>query len=122
MKIRSTQELSPTPSLVREKREKNSGQDGFQRSFDQESRREKERKPEDIEKEVLAEMERFREDSQATVHGLTATAEHDGPGLKVVLKDGNGTIIRQLTGEEFLKLREAVEQVAARGKLLDQKL
>lgn len=122
MKVRMTQDLTPTAPLVRERREKNSGQEGFQRAFDQERRQKKERDPEEVEKEVQAEVLRFREDAQSVANGLTASAEQDGPGLKVVLKDGSGTVIRQLTGEEFLKLREAVEQIATRGKILDQKL
>lgn len=122
MKVRMTQDLTPTAPLVRERREKNSGQEGFQRAFDQERRQKKERDPEEVEKEVQAEVLRFREDAQSVANGLTASTEQDGPGLKVVLKDGSGTVIRQLTGEEFLKLREAVEQIATRGKILDQKL
>lgn len=55
-------------------------------------------------------------------NSLRAQAEGSGPGLKVILKDGSGAVIRQMTGEEFLKLREQAKSDAqARGKILDQK-
>lgn len=53
--------------------------------------------------------------------GLNATMEGQGPGLRVTLKDGRGAIVRQFTGEEFIRLREAA-QGASRGRLLDKKL
>lgn len=65
----------------------------------------------------------FAADSQARVNGLTADKIGSGPGLKVILKDGTGRIIRQMTGEEFIRLREIVsEEGPSRGKILDQKL
>jgi hypothetical protein len=68
-------------------------------------------------------LQSFKTDAAAQEHGLSATAEGSGPGLKIHLKDCNGTVLRQFSGEEFLKLREATTPVAGlRGKLLDQKL
>ena len=55
--------------------------------------------------------------------GLDASVSGQGPGLKVTLKDVNGSVVRQFTGEEFLKLRQASRRDGTqRGKILDQKL
>jgi hypothetical protein len=75
-------------------------------------------------------LESFKTDAAAQASGLSATAEGSGPGLKVSVKDCNGTTLRQFSGEEFLRLREAANGPAPgalptglrRGKLLDQKL
>ncbi|OFZ81704.1 MAG: hypothetical protein A2583_12250 [Bdellovibrionales bacterium RIFOXYD1_FULL_53_11] len=65
----------------------------------------------------------FTEDAQNRANGLHADKLGSGPGLKIVLKDGTGTVIRQLTGEEFLKVREAADKDGrVHGKILDQKL
>lgn len=96
------------------------GQDDSRQESDAERR-----KPtfEVTEAEVRSAIEGFSQDAQAQAFGLTAAQEGEGPGLRVVLKDGHGAVIRQLTGEEFIKIREKVaEQKATRGKILDQKL
>jgi hypothetical protein len=68
-------------------------------------------------------VDAFQKDDQARVSGLQASMIGQGPGLRVILKDGSGAIVRQFTGEEFVKLREAVSKDGrARGKILDQKL
>lgn len=72
--------------------------------------------------DVQAAVNAFHADMQTQTNGLTAAIEGTGPGLKVVLKDGSSAIIRQFTGEEFLKLREVVSNGKTRGKILDQKL
>ncbi len=65
----------------------------------------------------------FQADALAQANGLSASMEGAGPGLRVVLKDGGGVVVRQLTGEEFLKLRQATSKdQKSRGKILDQKL
>ena len=51
--------------------------------------------------------------------GLGAKAVGSGPGLKVLLKDSSGGVIRRLTGEEFLRLRQSLRPAA--GKILDRK-
>ena len=56
----------------------------------------------------------FATELQNQTAGLSASMSGQGPGLKVVLKDGSGAVIRQPTGEEFLKLREAATQGATR--------
>ena len=72
---------------------------------------------------VEAAIEAFQADNQTRANGLAAEKIGNGPGLKVVLKDGTGAVIRQFTGEEFLKVREALSKTSAgRGKILDQKL
>jgi len=64
-------------------------------------------------------VESFSKDSQ----GLHAQVSGQGLGLKVTLTDGSGAVVRQLTGEEFVRLREAAgTDTRARGKILDQKL
>ncbi|MBI2712290.1 MAG: hypothetical protein HYX41_05455 [Bdellovibrio sp.] len=65
----------------------------------------------------------FLTDKQTQANGLSATIDGHGPGLKVVLRDGNGIVVRQLSGQEFLKLRRSVSKEApVSGKILDQKL
>ena len=75
---------------------------------------------------VLDAIEGFKRDIDADQNGLNAVPQGHGPGLRVLLKDGKGTVIRQWTGEEFLKLREAAgqsqEKEPGSGKILDQKL
>lgn len=68
-------------------------------------------------------VQAFGADPQTQASGISAATEGNGPGLRVVVKDAGGGVIRQFTGEEFLKLREAVaSDKKGRGKLLDQKL
>ena len=77
------------------------------------------------EKNVQEAIEGFSKDIHADSNGLKATASGQGPGLKVILKDGSGAVIRQWSGEEFLKLRKAASNDSGdpkRGKILDQKL
>lgn len=75
------------------------------------------------EEKVKAAMLSFDKDAQAKANGLHVDQQGVGPGLKVVLKDESGRVIRQFTGEEFLKMREAVHHGdTKRGKILDQKL
>jgi len=61
----------------------------------------------------------FQTESKSQQHGLQANLS---PGLKVVLSDINGNVIRQFEAAEFLKLRTGGKQdTRGRGKLLDQK-
>ena len=71
--------------------------------------------------EVLATaVDAFSHDDAVTANGLSAALEGKGPGLRVTLTDGRGAVVRQFTGEEFLRLREAAT-VTKRGSLLDKK-
>lgn len=79
----------------------------------------------DIEKIEKA-LEWFAKDAQAQANGLTADKDGRGPGLRVILKDSGGKVIRSLTPGEFLKLQESqtnptVETVRMSGKILDRK-
>ena len=61
----------------------------------------------------------FEKEAQSQQHGLHASIT---PGLRVVLSDVNGNVIRQLGAQEFLKLRQIGSgDSRGRGKLLDQK-
>lgn len=127
MKIRPTNEVLSFSNRVREKTDAGDSHHGghggnFQDQLDQ-------KKDEDLEKiqvtdkEITDAMDSFTHDQQAQLNGLKAEAMGKGPGLKVVLKDGSGAVIRQMTGEEFLKLRKTVKDGTAKvGKILDQKL
>ncbi|MEN9722791.1 MAG: hypothetical protein RJB38_777 [Pseudomonadota bacterium] len=62
----------------------------------------------------------FQIEAASQNHGLSAAV---GPGLRVVLSDVNGTVIRQFEPAEFLRLRKSgAKDSRGRGKLLDQKL
>jgi len=76
-------------------------------------------KAEDIENAIEA----FQADQQTQANGLNASVIGTGPGLRVILKDESGSIVRKLTGEEFIRLRESsFRDSRIRGKILDQKL
>lgn len=71
---------------------------------------------------VGAAIQAFQRDQQARANGLQAEMNGKGPGLRVVLKDGSGAIVRQFTGEEFLQMQEAAKQGQSRGRILDRKI
>lgn len=71
--------------------------------------------------EVTAAVEKFAGDEAALAAGITAQPQGSGPGLRVVLKDSAGGILRSVTGEEFLKLRQAANSGQKSGRILDQK-
>ena len=70
---------------------------------------------------VNAAMLTLQSDQQTRAQGIEAEVQGTGPGLKIVLKDGSGATIRSLSGEEFLRLREATHDVRIAGKIIDQK-
>ncbi len=74
----------------------------------------------EAEAKVFAATLELANDDGITAHGLIPEVQGTGPGLRVTLKDGRGAVVRQFTGEEFLRLREAA--TGNRGKLLDKKL
>lgn len=75
--------------------------------------------PENLEQAV----EDFQKDQQVQNNGIQASVEGQGPGLKVVLKDAQGGVLKALSGEDFLKLRSSVLKISGKsGKILDQKL
>ncbi len=71
--------------------------------------------------DVDAAIEKFSGDETLIANGLTAESVGAGPGLKVVLKDASGGVLRSVSGEEFLKLREAANAGRKSGRILDQK-
>lgn len=66
-------------------------------------------------------MDAFGGDQTNQSNGISASLEGNGPGLKVILKDAGGGVLRAVSGEEFLKLKEAVSQGKRSGRILDQK-
>ncbi|MBI3534324.1 MAG: hypothetical protein HY072_02385 [Deltaproteobacteria bacterium] len=68
-------------------------------------------------------LQSFKDELRIQSKELEASLISSQLGLKVVLKDGTGAIVRQFSGEEFLKLREAATlDTRSRGKILDKKL
>ncbi len=64
----------------------------------------------------------FQSESKNQQHGLNAALSGNSPGLRVVLSDINGNVIRQFEADEFLRLRASGNSdTRGRGKLLDQK-
>jgi hypothetical protein len=122
VKVTSLTEALRFAGIVREKKDQRDGQGQPQQQQHQKSR-DQETGREVSGNEIDEAIASFQKDAQASSNGLTATATGQGFGLRVVLKDGSGAVIRQLTGEEFVKLREAASQQSRpRGKILDQKL
>jgi hypothetical protein len=126
MKVGPTTESIRYLKSVHEKRE--AGDDSGHRSGqqqDQQSSEQHEQSGSDVfevtDEKVGSAIDAFRRDTQAQARGLSAEMMGKGPGLRVTLKDGSGAIVRQFTGEEFLKLREATAGRAS-GKILDQKI
>jgi len=64
----------------------------------------------------------FTSNEMNLTHGISASQDGSGPGLKVTLKDSSGGVLRSVSGEEFLKLREAIHSGAKSGRILDQKV
>ena len=78
----------------------------------------------ELRQKIDAEIERFAREDMSKTNGIRAQREGEGPGLKVCLKDAGGTVIRRMSGEEFLQIRSqgAAPAIAGRGRLLDRKL
>ena len=129
MRIVGSSAVYVSPALPDSVRAKRDGQGGGgrqpgQQNKDQQNQDKKDDAgaPADV-GQVRAAVEGFERELAAAAQGLQASVTGHGPGLKVVLKDGTGGVVRQFSGEEFLKLREAASSCgeARRGKLLDQK-
>lgn len=115
---------TPIPSFDRI-RTAESGRDAPKRDSHDSSQKKDEPEDEtefsDIAKETLANaVQSFGQDTAVSANGLSAEVAGKGPGLRVTLKDGRGAVVRQFTGEEFLRLREAAG--TGRGSLLDKKI
>lgn len=124
LKINPLSDASRYVSIVREKRDGQGG-DSPPNQYQQqrEKKKDDDQKPEVNENTVGQAVQSFKSDTLAQANGLDASMEGNGPGLRVVLKDGTGSVVRQFTGEEFVRLREAASSDGTkRGKILDRKL
>lgn len=126
MKIQSLFNNVGYSSQVREKKDDSSSrqnQSGSQNSNHQQNSKDRDRTDSPDPQLVSDAVGAFQADLQAQANGLSATLENEGPGLKVILTDKAGGIVRRLTGEEFLRLRDAASpESKTSGKLLDRKL
>ena len=107
-------------SLKNQDKREGAGQNAYERQ-----QKKKDQDPEEVpvtDETVQDAINAFGADSMNQSSGLSASMEGHGPGLKVVLKDGNGGVLRSVSGEEFLKLREAIASGARSGRILDQKV
>jgi hypothetical protein len=102
-------------------KEGGAGQNAFERQQKKDS---EQKKFEEVvnDETVQNAIEAFASDELNKTSGIVAVAEGTGPGLKVVLKDGSGGLLRSVSGEEFLKLHEAAVQGNRSGRLLDRKV
>jgi hypothetical protein len=113
---------------IQEKHEDAGNAGGGNSSSGQQNPEKKETPPEQLtqtheptEKEVIEAIEKFQHDAVQT-SGLKAETVGAGPGLRVVLKDINGSVVRQFSGGEFVRLRDSSAQDGRkRGRLLDKK-
>ena len=123
MKVTSFRETVAALNSVREKQDADGGNARQQHEQQQKRKEAPEEEIEVTEEKVGAAIDAFAKDAGTQANHLNATMSGQGPGLRVVLKDGSGAVVRQLTGEEFLKLREAASMdTKPRGRLLDRKL
>lgn len=128
MKLKSTESTQPIFSnvdRVHEKRNAEGFSDEFKRQNQDDQKKQKQEEPNKkvnvTDQEVHQALETFG--NQKLSQELDATAQGSGQDLKVMLKDKNGKLIRQMTGAEFVDLKQTLEkQGAAIGKMLDQKL
>jgi len=72
-------------------------------------------------------IELFSHDQQAQQNGLSAAVAGKGPGLRVILKDSEGHVVRALSPTEFVVLQSEAkvtptEVTKGVGKLLDRKV
>ncbi len=121
MRVVSLSETFRPFNQVREKADA----DGNSRNQHQEQnqKRQEREEHEASAKDVDQAIQSFDGDARNRALGLKAVREGTGPGLRVVLKDGYGAVVRQFTGEEFLRVREAASlDGKGRGRILDQKL
>ena len=74
---------------------------------------------EDVRQAIGQFQTQLERDHLSAVH---AEAEGTGPGLRVLLKDSEGKLLKAMTGTEFVKMREHdVVEPPKKGKILDRK-
>tara|TARA_Y100000590_G_scaffold339092_1_gene386509 strand:- start:3830 stop:4180 length:351 start_codon:yes stop_codon:yes gene_type:complete len=100
---------------------KKDAQDSFKEHLEQEQKKQdsEPEKKELSEEELTDAIENFESAKFAKERGIHASVT---PGLRVVLSDSQGKQIRQMSGEEFLDLRTAVQEQVSQGKLIDKKI
>jgi hypothetical protein len=98
------------------------GRDQYTRQQKREDEGQENESPEERQAKFEDAVQSFQDDPQAQAAGLSAQAEGNGPGLRVVVKNAAGGVVREFTGEEFLRIREAVSGEKHPGKLLDRKI
>jgi hypothetical protein len=107
---------------ARAEKDGGNGRDQYMRQQKKDGDGEEKSSPEDQKRKMEQALQSFKDDPQTLASGISAEAEGSGLGLRVIVKDASGGVIRQFTGDEFMKLREAVGQdQKGRGRLLDQK-
>ena len=125
MNIKSNSSITQIFARVTEKSTDKQGGAGQQAYERQQKKDQNEPEFEATIEEVSAAIEKFVGDEATMTAGITAQitsqGEGTGPGLRVVLKDPSGGVLRSVSGEEFLKLREAINSGRKSGRLLDQK-
>ncbi len=112
-----------TPSYIYSKKEPPSETSGSesQKSFSEEKHEHNQKKKNPDYQEILEAKDIFEKNGSIQGHGITATIENRA-GLTVILKDKNGYHIRQLSGEEFVTLKESnATELKIPGKIFDQK-
>ncbi|MGE4232327.1 MAG: hypothetical protein AB7F43_03270 [Bacteriovoracia bacterium] len=97
--------------------------DGSNQKFQENQNQEKDnqrQKPAD--KQVVEKaIEELNNDSDFQSTGIKAQLKEDKEGISVHMASKDGQIIKILTGEEFLRLRNGSTETPTRGKILDQK-
>lgn len=123
MKIYNFPQVSAVGSRVKERdgdKQEGAGKNAYQQN------KKDQQKEDNQPSEFQVQVEDVQNAIEALNHtevetGVHATVEGDGPGLKVKLTDGAGGVLRTVSGEEFLKLREAISGGKVPGKILDKK-
>ena len=121
VKLGSVHETIRSLETVRDRPDRHDQNQGRKQQKDSEKKKEEKPSFQVTEQKVVDAISAFQSDEQNRANGLNASVTGQGPGLKVVLKDGRGAVVRQFTGEEFVQLREAARDGRPRGKILDQK-
>lgn len=121
MKLGFIQTPIRTLETVRDRPDRHDDNQGRKQQKDFKKKEEEKPTYQVTEQKVVDAISAFQTDEQNRANGLSASVTGQGPGLKVVLKDGRGAVVRQFTGEEFIQLREAARDGRPRGKILDQK-
>jgi len=125
MKISSYAALNPLFGKISEAgqdKQGGAGSNAFERHKKKDPEKDEKKEFEASLEAIEEAIDHFGEDQINSSHGLSATSEGSGPGLRVVLKDQTGGVLRSVSGEEFLKLREAANSGAKSGRLLDRKV